>query len=247
MFDLHETENVHFDFDTKQSVELETANNIDLTFRKLEGDFGVVVNVFYNKVDNYYYQTPTEFFAPSGHEHHDHSEHGEHGEHGEHDHGDHEGHDEHSDELPVYVFKTDDVTLYGFEAQFAWQVTSELKTEFFTDYVNASLDKGGDLPMIPPLRFGTKFNYQTGQFSANLDVIRYQKQDKIAYLETATDGYTMVDASIAYHLPVGDHEVTFYAKGHNLTDTEARVHSSFLKELAPRPGRSIALGIRGVF
>jgi iron complex outermembrane receptor protein len=36
-------------------------------------------------------------------------------------------------------------------------------------------------------------------------------------------------------------------KGTNLTDTEARVHTSFLKDIAPRPGRSFALGVRGYF
>ena len=42
-------------------------------------------------------------------------------------------------------------------------------------------------------------------------------------------------------------DVTAYLKVTNLTDTEARVHTSFLKDIAPRPGRSIALGVRGSF
>ena len=36
-------------------------------------------------------------------------------------------------------------------------------------------------------------------------------------------------------------------RGSNLTDTEARPHPSFLKELAPLPGRSLTAGVRLAF
>jgi len=38
-----------------------------------------------------------------------------------------------------------------------------------------------------------------------------------------------------------------YLKGHNLLDQRALVHTSFLKEDAPLPGRGIAIGLRGRF
>ena len=159
-----------------------------------------------------------------------------------------EGHDhDHSSELPVYLFKTDDVILHGFEAQFAWQLTNEFKVDLFSDYVRARLKDGGDLPRTPPLRFGTEFSYQTNKLSAHLHVTRYQEQDRTAPEETATNGYTMLDASVSYDLSVLNQDVSVYLRGTNLTDTEARVHSSFLKNIAPRPGRSFALGIRGYF
>ena len=78
-------------------------------------------------------------------------------------------------------------------------------------------------------------------------ITRYQEQDRIAQQETTTDGYTLVDASISYDLSVLNQDLSLYLKGTNLTDTEARVHSSFLKNIAPRPGRSFAVGIRGYF
>ena len=78
---------------SQTAIDLETANNIDLTFRKTQGDVGFVFNAFYNQVDNYYFQEETGLFAESGHDH----------DHGEEGHGE-EGHDEHSDELPVYLF-----------------------------------------------------------------------------------------------------------------------------------------------
>ena len=228
LFDIHE--DGHFGL-SEQALDLETANNIDLTFRKTQGDIGFILNAFYNQVDNYYYQIDTGLFAESGH-----------------DHGDEEGHDhDHSSELPVYLFKTDDVILHGFEAQFAWQLTDEFKVDLFSDYVRARLKDGGDLPRTPPLRFGTEFSYQTNKLSAHLHVTRYQEQDRTAPEETTTNGYTILDASVSYDLSVLNQDVSVYLRGTNLTDTEARVHSSFLKNIAPRPGRSFALGIRGYF
>ncbi|MFC4701820.1 TonB-dependent receptor domain-containing protein [Glaciecola siphonariae] len=239
---------------TDEVIDLETANNIDLTFRKTEGDVGFIFNAFYNSVDNYYYQVNTGLFADDGHDHgsHDHGGHDSH-DHGSHDHGSHEHGDahEHEGELPVFIFRTDDVILHGFEAQVAWQVTNTFKASVFADYVRARLKDGDagsrDLPRTPPLRFGSQFSYQNESLSAHLDITRYQSQDKIANFETETDGYTLVDAGIAYDLPILDNNVTVYLKGNNLTDTEARVHTSFLKDIAPRPGRNLSIGVRGYF
>ena len=230
LFDLDEDGHLGL---SDQAIDLETANNIDLTLRKTQGDVGFILNAFYNQVDNYYYQIDTGLFAESGHDHGD----------------EEEGVDEHdhSSELPVYLFKTDDVILHGFEAQIAWQLTDEFKVDLFSDYVRARLKDGGDLPRTPPLRFGSELSYETDKLSAHIHVTRYQKQDRTAPQETATDGYTLVDASISYDLSVLNQDMSVYLRGTNLTDTEARVHSSFVKDIAPRPGRSFALGIRGYF
>ncbi len=240
---------------TNEVIDLETANNIDLSFRKTKGDVGFVFNAFYNQIDNYYYQIETGLFADDGHNHdhggdgHDHSGH----DHDGHDHGDDHGHDhgddehDHSGELPVFIFQTDDVELYGFEAQVAWQVNDAFKTMVFSDYVRAKLKDGGDLPRTPPLRIGAEFTYDFQDINANLDVIRYQEQDKVSDFESTTDGYTMVNATVSYQLPITSQDIVVYVQGTNLTDTEARVHSSFLKDIAPRPGRSFAIGLRGNF
>lgn len=235
LFAIHEDDE-HIGL-SEQTIDLETANNIDLTLRKTHGDIGFVLNAFYNKVENYYYQSFTGLYAENGHDH-DH----------DHDHGDDaESTDEHSDELPVYLFRTDDVVLKGFEAQVAWQATDTLKATVFTDYVETSIDGGGYLPRTPPLRVGTQFNYKNEKINAHFDVTHYADQSDVAENETETDGYTLVDASISYDLEILNHDAAVYIKGTNLTDTEARVHTSFIKDVAPRPGRSFAVGIKGYF
>ncbi|MDO6694618.1 TonB-dependent receptor [Aliiglaciecola sp. 3_MG-2023] len=221
-----------------ETIDLETANNIDLTLRKTQGDVAFVFNAFYNQVDNYYYQTNTGLFVESSHDHDDEHDH-------DHDHDAEE--EEHTDELPVYIFETDDVVLNGFEVQVAWQATDTIKATVFSDFVRARLKDGGNLPRTSPLRFGTQFAYVDDSLTAHLDVTRYQSQDHVATDETSTAGYTMVDASVSYDLPVSNQDIMVYLKGTNLTDTEARVHTSFIKDIAPRPGRSFAVGIRGNF
>ena len=242
------------------SVEMETSNNIDLTFRKYEGDLGIVLNAFYNRVDDYYFQSNTGFFAEDGHDHGEEDEHGHEDEHHDEDemghedehedeHG-HEGEDEHEHEgeLPVYLFNRGDAILHGFEAQAFWQASDELKVTLYSDYVRARLaNGGGDLPRTPPLRFGSRFNYVDEQLSMELAITRYQEQDRVDGFETPTDGYTLVDFSLSYLMTVDDIDMTFYLHGENLTDEEARVHTSFLKDVAPRPGRNIALGVRANF
>ena len=37
--------------------------------------------------------------------------------------------------------------------------------------------------------------------------------------------------------------VSLFAEGHNLTDEEAREHVSFLKDVAPLPGRNLRVGV----
>ena len=223
---------------SQTAIDLETANNIDLTFRKTQGDVGFVFNAFYNQVDNYYFQEETGLFAESGHDH----------DHGEEGHGDEEhSEDEHSDELPVYLFGSADAILHGFELQVAWQTTDNLKLDFFADYVKARLKDGGALPRTSPMRVGSHVAYTLDNIRADLDITYFAKQDDISTFETETDGYTLVDASITYDIPLGDIDLSVYLSGENLTDKEARVHTSFLKDIAPRPGRNFAFGVRGYF
>ncbi|SNY49959.1 iron complex outermembrane recepter protein [Arsukibacterium tuosuense] len=218
-----------------QPVALEKSNNLDITLRKFSGNTGFVLNAFYNRIDNYYYQQNTGLFAEESHQDEPAAEHGD------------EHVDEHTDEMPVYLFAVADATLHGLEAQYIWQVNDPFKLTLQGDYIRARLNGGGDLPRTPPLRIAAELAYQQDAISADLRATRYFKQDKVAEMEQATAGYTLLDASVSYRFDVGLQELTLYLKGQNLTDQTARVHTSFLKDLAPLPGRSLALGVRGRF
>ena len=237
LFGLHEEEGeAHFDLSGAE-FELEKSNNIDLTLRKHEGDLGIILNAFFNKIDNYYYQQSTGLFAESGHAHED-----------EHGHsGDTEEVDEHADELPIYLAIHENAEFYGLEAQVIWQLDTNWQTSFFSDFVHSELADGRYLPRTPPMRFGTDIDFNSGDLNANISWTHYAEQDKIGALETSTGGYDMFDASMTYRLPVSSIDLSVFVKAENLTDSEARVHTSFIKDVAPRPGRNLSLGIRGSF
>ena len=59
-------------------------------------------------------------------------------------------------------------------------------------------------------------------------------------------GYTLVNLRGAVR-PFADKDVTVFAEAHNLTDEEAREHTSFLKDIAPLPGRNLRIGVSYAF
>ena len=77
--------------------------------------------------------------------------------------------------------------------------------------------------------------------------MRYASQDDVAAGESETPGYTLVNAHASYGFEVANAEWEVFLDGTNLTDREARVHTSFLKDIAPLPGRGIAFGLRAYF
>lgn len=113
------------------------------------------------------------------------------------------------------------------------------------DFVNGEL-KGlnEDLPRIPPVRAGVSLNYQRKGFWARAGVTKVDNQADLAPGESSTDGYPLVDAGLGFRIFQSRlvHEITLTAR--NLTDEEARNHVSFLKELAPLPGRDIRAAYR---
>lgn len=233
LFSLHDDqgEAAHFGL-SEYDIVMETSNNIDLSLRKFKGDFGFILNAFYNQIDDYYYEQATGLSAGDGHDHSAHS---------------HGGHEEELHALPLFIFTAQDVTLHGFEAQAVWQITEEFTWRVQGDLIRARLDAGGELPRTPPARIATEFSYQGESISADLFVSHYFEQTHTAAFETSTDSYVMVDANVNYHFTLGQHDLAVYLKGKNLTDEYAQVHTSFLKDLTPLAGRSIAVGIRSSF
>ena len=216
-----------------RSVKEEVSNNIDLTFRKFSGDSGYTLSFFYNQADDYIYQSATDLTALAhGHEEEEEEAHDEHEEHAE------EG-------TPVYYFNQDDATIYGVEAEGFVDLNVNWRVSLFGDYIRAKIDSD-NLPRIPPLRLGSTISYEGEALSSELSVVWYDDQTKTTEYETATDGYTLVNASVDYRLS-DTQDWTVYVRANNLFDEEARVHTSFLKDQAPLPGRNFILGTRFSF
>jgi iron complex outermembrane receptor protein len=116
------------------------------------------------------------------------------------------------------------------------------------DEVGARVATGGNLPRIVPARVGAALRWEREGWRASLGAVRYAKQSDVAAYETATPGYTLVDAHVAWHIDSrSGRELELFVDGNNLTDREARPHTSYLKDLVPLPGRNLVFGVRAFF
>ena len=137
----------------------------------------------------------------------------------------------------------------GIDGWVGYQFTPASRITLFGDHVHARM-KGGDdrLPRIPRGRLGARYERNWGPLSADLEVSRTFGQSRVASYETETAGYNMVNATLAYRLDMGMRKsLEFYARGANLTNELAFVHTSFVKNQSPLRGRSIAFGMRHAF
>ncbi len=228
VFDMDEEGHIE---ETLKGVKEEVSTNLDITFRKFTGSWGYSASFFYNQADDYIFQTSTGLIALSEHE--------EHEEHGHDEHGDEEG-------LPIYYFQQADADIWGFEAETYVDLSDTLRLTVFGDFIRAEIEDD-NLPRTPPMRFGSELSYVNDGLSADVGFTWYDDQNDVASFETATDGYTLVNASVQYEFGTQGIDWVVFARGENLTDEEARVHTSFLKDQAPLPGRNFTMGVRALF
>ena len=114
--------------------------------------------------------------------------------------------------------------------------------------VRASLADGGNLPRIAPARVGFDFNWRNDDWRTSIGAAHYFRQSDVTEFETETAGYTLVNAHVSYTLNSGAAtEWELFADGTNLTNQTARLATSYIKDVAPLPGRSFAFGIRAFF
>jgi iron complex outermembrane receptor protein len=160
---------------------------------------------------------------------------------------------EEEDGLPVVQFVQRDATFRGLEASAALELMHteprHLDLELQADYVRASLRGGnGDpLPRIPPFRYGAALHYHDNRLDGRLEVRGAAEQTRLAANELPTDGYTFLNASLAYRFFVGRTILQVRVQGNNLTDAEGRNHVSFLNDVAPLPGRDFRASVRVLF
>lgn len=211
----------------------ETHNNFDLSLRKTTGFMTWKVNTFYNRFNRYI------FFANADTDGN-----------GIADRIDHDGELDLNGEFLVQNLAQTDAFFYGAEAEVIFSLKPDnLELRLFTDYVRGKLDgRHGNVPRVTPQRFGFELNYKSGPFATNLTTIHVLRQNKAAELETHTAGYTQLNLEASYLLKqTGANGIRFFVQGRNLLDEEMRVHTSYLKNFAPLPGRALVAGIRSDF
>jgi iron complex outermembrane receptor protein len=149
-------------------------------------------------------------------------------------------------ELPIFAFVESGAKFYGFEFEGAREIWSDggksFRLEGDADYVHGKTDLGA-APRIPPWSATGRAIFTTALFTGTVEVHHAGKQDRVTAFELPTDDYTMLNASLVVRPIQSQPELKLFLEGHNLNNTEAREHASFLKDIAPLPGRSIRMGV----
>ncbi len=199
------------------NLDKETSKQIELGLHYHSNFLSAKFAVYQNKFNNFIYLNDTGLFDPI-------------------------------DGLPIRTWIQTDATFRGVEAEATFHLadndSGKYDLRFFGDRVRATRD-GGNLPRIPAARLGAQFNWKGDALSAGVGVIRTYAQDNVDTFETPTDSYTFVNANLSYNFYNKDNTSwDAFIQGTNLTNQEARLSTSFIKDDVPLPGRNIAIGLR---
>jgi iron complex outermembrane receptor protein len=154
-------------------------------------------------------------------------------------------------ELPIFAAAQQDATFTGGEISAAAELFNAgdwtFSADLTADIVRAELDGGGNVPRIPPRSTTLGLAGETDRFAGRIEWVNTAEADNLAAFETPTEGYDLINASLTFRPMAGNDTLVLRLDGRNLTDEEARVHTSFVKDLIPQPGRSVRLVLASRF
>ncbi len=164
---------------------------------------------------------------------------------------------EEEDGLEVFQFQANNAKFYGFEAKAEAHVGSfetatfgaiDLHVDGQIDVVRAELDISGNdnLPRIPPLSTLVGIETRSELFDLRTEVEYAAEQNRVTEHELPTDDYVLWNTYLTVR-PFDNKDISFEVRGTNLTNNEARQHTSFLKDNFPLPGRNVKASIRVKF
>ena len=204
---------------------METALGTEVTYTYKTEKYNFVINVFHTKYDDFIYEN---------------------------------GLPQVIDDLPVFSFTAHDAKLYGFESKVEMHAAHfdtklldsvDLHIDAQLDLVRARLSGGGadrHLPRIPPASALLGFTLENATFNFRSEIEIASKQQRHTVHELPTKGYKILNSYLTLR-PFADPGIFIELRASNITNEDARQHTSFLKDLAPLPGRNISFSIGAKF
>jgi len=155
--------------------------------------------------------------------------------------------------VPIFQFQPTDAKFRGLESKVEAELFHagpfDIHADAAVSYVRATAvnSSTGNLPRIPPLSglFGVEAESDFAKLRVEADY--NAQQDKLGPGELPTDSFTMYNAYMTLRPFKNAQNLAVRFDALNLTNEEARLHSSFLKEVAPLPGRNFRVSLRGEF
>jgi len=209
----------------------EFSNNLDLGYRFNSDWMSAEVNVFHNWVSNYIYQQRADYLFNT-------------------DAGDFTDACTLGEAcIPVEINQQAGATFKGYEAQLKFPLMENhyglVDLSVFSDYTRGTFNKGGDVPRMPPLRYGVQLSYEKNDFSSNVRLTRGEAQTHAGANETSTPSYLLLNLGAQYHVAsISQADIMVFANAKNLTNENIRNSTSYLRNFAPDAGRSGEVGIR---
>ncbi len=155
--------------------------------------------------------------------------------------------------IPIFEYQATDATFKGFEAQLDAELFRlgpfHIHSHLAADYVRATAENSptGNLPRIPPVTGLFALEANSSSFDIRGEIDHSLTQRKTAAGELPTDRYTMYNLYLTLR-PMGeDSPIAVRLAALNLSNEDARLHPSFLKEIAPLPGRNFKVSVQGTF
>ena len=150
--------------------------------------------------------------------------------------------DEIEDGLRVANYVQGDSRFAGMDAVAHWHLGPRVEMNTSLGFVRATLTGAKEsLPRIPPLHGRVELSARMGSFTLNPEVVFSATQDRVFRDETSTSGWATFNLGATWQRSVahGSHFVAVQA--YNLGNRTYRLHTSFLKDLAPEIGRGVKL------
>lgn len=151
--------------------------------------------------------------------------------------------------VPLLTTTQNDAVFKGYEAKLIFPMMENrhglLDLTLFSDYTRGEFVNGGDVPRMPPLRYGLQLDYSRDKLSSYLRFTRADPQDHAGDFETSTAGYFLLNLGAQYKINAyKDAELLLFAKANNLLDANIRNSTSYLRNFAPEAGRGAEIGFR---
>ena len=154
--------------------------------------------------------------------------------------------------LRELVYRAAPVRFTGFEAEGRLRLFDRLGASGGTLYLELRADavqavnrvSGEGLPRIAPLRASAALNYALARATLRIEANHSAAQQRVPAGELPTEGYTLWNASASYRFNAGSTRMLAWLKATNLSNREARLASSILRDSVPLGGRALAAGVR---
>ena len=191
----------------------ETATGAEAAIRYRRGGQNLTLNLFYTDYSDYIFEAET---------------------------------GEIEDGLPVFQFTAEDAEFYGFEVVGETELFDAgsfgISADGLVEFVRAETDTG-NLPRIPPLSTLVGLEAESERLTLRGEWEYVSEADDLADFELPTDSHNLINGFLTWKLPVGEDDLAFRFSVLNIFDEEARIHSSFLKDLVPQPGRNFRFSV----